>query len=338
MIDSRPLGRTGIPLTILGCGTGMLARPERGDAAEAAAAATLEAAWAAGVRYFDTAPLYGLGRGEGRLGAFLATRPRDAYAVSTKVGRLLTEDGFAYDYSFDGAMRSLEASLVRLSLDRVDVALVHDIDRYTHGDEQPRRQAEALDGALKALLRLREEGTVRAVGLGVNNWEVCRAVAERTDVDCFLLAGRYTLLEQGAARELLPLCRARGIGLIIGGPHNSGILASGSAGAGTYNYAVAPEAVRERVRRIEAVLAPHGVTLSAAALQFPLLEPAVATVLPGPATPEEARAAAAALTVPIPAAVWRDLRAASLLEPEVLIRAEAVNRKAPAVSWIVSVV
>src|SRR3954471_11817290 len=147
MIDSRPLGRSGVPLTILGCGTGTLARPERGDAAEAAAAATLEVAWAAGVRYFDTAPLYGLGRGEGRLGAFLATRPRDAYAVSTKVGRLLTEDGFAYDYSFDGAMRSLDASLARLALDRVDVALVHDIDRYTHGDEQPRRQAEALDGA-----------------------------------------------------------------------------------------------------------------------------------------------------------------------------------------------
>jgi D-threo-aldose 1-dehydrogenase len=213
----------------------------------------------------------------------------------------------------DAALRSLEASLRRLGLDRVDIALVHDIDRWTHGEAQPRRMREALDGAVPALWDLRSQGVVGAVGLGVNNWQVCREVAQRADVDCFLLAGRHTLLDQEASAELLPLCRERGIGVIIGGPYNTGILATGSAAPGTYNYAPTPADVVERVRRIEGVLARHGVPLAAAALHYPLLDPAVATVIPGLASPAEVDAAAAHVARNIPREVWAELRMEGLL-------------------------
>ncbi|MFL5337043.1 MAG: aldo/keto reductase [Geminicoccaceae bacterium] len=317
MIGSRQLGRTALQLTCLGFGTGMIGRLDGSDG-EDVAAATLESAWQAGIRYFDTAPLYGLGRSETRLGRFLQTKPRGAFTISTKVGRLLQrtgsgEPGFVFDYGGDAALRSLEASLHRLGLGRIDIALVHDIDRWTHGEAQPLRMGEALDGALPTLLQLRGQGVVDAVGLGVNNWQVCREVAQRADIDCFLLAGRHTLLDQEASAELLPLCGERGIGLIIGGPYNTGILATGSVAPGTYNYAPAPADVIDRVRRIESVLARHGVTLAAAALNYPLLDPAVATVIPGLASPAEVDAAVAHVARRIPREVWAELRTEGLL-------------------------
>lgn len=330
MHERRLLGRSAVAVTRLGFGGGPLGNLGRA-LSEAEAEAVLAAAWDAGIRYFDTAPLYGHGRSEERLGRFLRGRPRDGFAISTKVGRLLVpagDDAFerhgfvdtpplrvVYDYSRAGTLRSLEASLRRLGLARVDIALVHDIDRRTHGAEQPRRLAEALDGALPTLLELRAHGVVGAVGLGVNEWQVCRDVLLRADLDCLLLAGRYTLLEQEPAEHLLALCREREVAVIVGGPFNSGILATGAGDAASYDYAPAPPAVRARVAAMARVLEAYGVALPAAALQFPLHDPAVACVLPGLMRPGEVRAALCGLAAPIPPAAWAALRTAGLLDP-----------------------
>ena len=288
-------------------------------------------AYEAGIRYFDTAPLYGRGRSEHRIGAALRGRPRDSFRLSTKVGRLLrpttgrpAEDAaytdvpafeVEYDYSEDGALRSLEASLARLGMDRVDTLFIHDIDRWTHGDAQPARFQEAMTGAYRALRRLRAEGVVSAIGVGVNEWEVCQHAAEAGDFDGFLLAGRYTLLEQEALTSFLPLCERRGLFVVIGGPFNSGILATGAVEGATYNYRPAPPEIRVRVARIESVCRRHAVPLAAAALQFPLAHPAVCSVIPGARSADEVRANLALLRVPIPAALWADLREAGLLHP-----------------------
>ncbi|MBI1774774.1 MAG: aldo/keto reductase [Proteobacteria bacterium] len=325
----RRLGRTSLSLTQMGFGGAPLGNLfERVPAA--AAAAALERALAAGLGYFDTAPLYGHGLSEERMGKVLAAVPRERFLVSTKVGRLLVpapagkaEGGnfidvpplsIAYDYSYDGALRSVEASLTRLGLDRIDILLIHDIDRFTHGAEaQPSRFREAIEGAYPALARLRKEGTVGAIGLGVNEWQVCQQAAEAADFDCFLLAGRYTLLEQEALESFLPLCERRGIGIIIGGPFNSGILAMGPVAGATYNYAPAPPAVLERVRLLAEISKAHGTELAAAALQFPLFHPAVVSVIPGARSPEEVKANLALMRRPIPDALWRDLKSAGLV-------------------------
>ena len=256
-----------------------------GRSTDEAAADTVAAAWEAGIRYFDVAPLYGHGRSETRLGRGLAEKPRAEFVLSTKVGRLLRppaspnfeRHGFidtpdvevVYDYSRDGALRSLEESLARLGLERADIVLIHDVDRWTHGDRQPQVFREALDGAYRALADLKAAGVVRAIGIGVNEWQVCRDFALRAPIDCVLLAGRYTLLEQEAAHEFLPLCVERGIGVIVGGPFNSGILATGPAAGAQYNYAPAPPAVLERVARIKGVVEAHGVSLPAAGAGVP---------------------------------------------------------------------
>jgi D-threo-aldose 1-dehydrogenase len=313
----RRLGRSPLEVTTLGFGGGPIGwRDNTGAAADAAA--TLAAAWGEGVRYFDTAPFYGFGRSERRVGAFLSARPRGDFVLSTKVGRLVRDcgpaaDPIVYDYSRDGAARSIEESLARLGLGGIDIALIHDIDGWTHGAHHPRRFAEALDGAYRTLADLKASGALGAVGLGVNEWRVCQAFAERVPVDCFLLAGRHTLLEQEAAETFLPFCLERGIGIIIGGPYNSGILASGAVRGATYNYRPAPEAVMERVRRIAATCDAHGVPLPAAALAFPLRHPAVACVIPGVAGPAEAEATAAFARTPIPDALWRALAAEGLV-------------------------
>jgi D-threo-aldose 1-dehydrogenase len=338
-IPLRPLGRTGLRVTALGFGgapLGNLFRP----IPEADAVGAVAEAYAAGVRYFDTAPLYGHGLSERRMGEVLRGHPREGYVLSTKVGRWLepcepAEAGggayvgippfrIVYDYSAAGARRSLEASLGRLGLDRVDILYVHDIDVRTHGaDGQPARQAEALAGAWPALRQLREEGIVRAIGLGVNEWPVCQALAEVSDPDVFLLAGRYTLLEQTALETFLPLCARRGIGIVIGGPYNSGILATGAVAGATYDYRPAPEAVLARVRRIEAVCESHDVPMAAAALQFPLAHPAVVAVIPGARTPAEVRQNLALWRDRLPAALWRDLRSEGLLRPDAPVPGEA---------------
>ncbi len=329
-LPRRRLGRTDVKLTVLGLGgstIGNLYRP----VSERDATATIESGWRAGIRYFDTAPLYGSGLGEHRVGRVLGQHRRDRFVLSTKVGRLLRplEAGagadmrsrnalpFAqsYDYSYDGALRSIEDSLQRLGLGCIDVALIHDIDAYHHGpQEQKRRYREAMEGAYPALARLRDEGVLKAIGVGTNDWRVCERCANDADFDCFLLAGRYTLLEQGALASFLPLYAREGIGVVCGAPFNSGILARGAVGAATYNDAPPPAAVRDKVRRMERVCKRHGVKMAAAALQFPLAHRAIASVLPGVRGPAQVERNLRLFRDAIPADFWRALVSEGLLD------------------------
>lgn len=327
-------GTGGLTFTELGLGTAPLANLYRAVSDEDALA-VMEAAWAAGVRYFDTAPLYGLGLGETRLNRFLRGKPRDAYVLSTKVGRLFRattpdrRDGFGkwfdvparneiYDYSHDGVMRSLAFSLERLGLDRVDILYAHDLDLFTHGSQAAvdERLAQFMAGGYKALLRLRDEGVIRAFGAGINEWQPCQWLAERGDFDLFLLAGRYTLLDQTALDSLLPLCQARGIGVVIGAPYNSGILATGPRPGAMYAYAPAPPDILARAARIEAVCAAHGTRLVDAAFRFPLLHPAVVSVIPGGQGLGEMASNLTAAAARIPPGLWADLKAQGLLRAD----------------------
>ncbi|MFF4188332.1 aldo/keto reductase [Streptomyces sp. NPDC001691] len=297
-------------LSLGGAALGNLFSPLTDDTARGA----VDAAWDAGIRYFDTAPHYGLGLSERRLGAALRCRPRDAYTLSTKVGRILEpregggDDlaaGFAvpathrrrWDFSADGVRRSLETSLERLGLDRIDIAYLHDPD--DHGDQ-------ALREAYPALERLRAQGVVGAIGVGMNRTGLLVRFLRETDVDAVLCAGRYSLLDQGAARELLPEAAARGRHVVVGGVFNSGLLADPRPGA-TYDYAAAPPELVERALRIKAVCADHGVPLRAAALAFPLRDPAVASVLVGARSAAEVADTAAMFTTPVPDALWEEL-------------------------------
>jgi D-threo-aldose 1-dehydrogenase len=296
------------------------------------AQATLAAAWKAGMRYFDTAPLYGAGLSETRLGYFLCGKPRSQYIISTKVGRLMQvcppkerlgigkfldvpSRREIYDYSYDGVMRSLEFSLERLGLDSIEILFVHDIDIFTHGSAATRdAHVETLmSSGYKALVRLRDEKVIKAFGAGVNESEVSEILAKRGDFDLFLLAGRYTLLEQAALDSFLPLCEDRGIGVVLGGPYNSGILATGPKPGAYYNYTKAPKYILDRVRRIDEVCQRHKVKLPQAALRFPLAHPAVVSVIPGGVTPQEVNLNAKALSAKIPKALWRDLKAEGLM-------------------------
>lgn len=311
--DTRRLGRTAIALTVLGFGgsrVGKLHDPVPEDDAQQAVAA----AWNLGLRYFDTAPAYGGGLGEQRIGQALRPYRRDDYVLSTKVGRLGPSE---YDYSHDAVLRSIDESLKRLGLDRIDVALIHDIDPEHHGpDGQRRRFREAMEGAYPALDRLRRAGALGAIGVGVNSWQVCQAAAETADFDCFLLAGRYTLLEQEPLASFLPLCQRRGIGVILGAPYNSGILARGGVAGARHNDAEPSIDVAARTRRIEAVCARHGVSLGAVALQFPLAHPAVVSVLPGPRTAAQVAASVKWLGEPIPGELWEELKREGWLDPD----------------------
>ncbi|HKW71333.1 MAG TPA: aldo/keto reductase [Candidatus Dormibacteraeota bacterium] len=272
----------------------------------------VEAAWEAGIRFFDTAPLYGSGIAERRLGSVLRTKPRNEYVLMTKVGRLLRGDAPpdpdqsfkgipplnpVFDFSYDGVMRSVQESLGRLGLDRVDVLLIHDPDGH-HDD--------ALLGAYRALDRLRSEGTIQAVGAGMNQSEMLARFAREAQFDCFLLAGRYTLLDRGGAVELLPLCHDRGIAVIAGGVFNSGILADPGAGA-HYNYLPAPPELLARARDMQAICARHGVDLKAAALQFPLRHPGITAVLTGCRSASELAENVRLFEAPIPDDVWKEL-------------------------------
>jgi D-threo-aldose 1-dehydrogenase len=299
-------------LTRLGLGGAPLAGLYR-VVGDDVARATVDAAWEHGVRCFDTAPHYGSGRSERRMGAALRDRPRDEYVLSTKVGRLLVEPGrsdehhrgadifaerdpagLVFDFSRDGVRRSLEQSLERLGLDRVDVALVHDPDHHLD---------QAISEALPALVELREQGVIRAVGAGMNAAEPLARIVREADVDCVLVAGRYTLLDRRAGEDLLPLCAARGVQAIAAGVFNSGLLAGGT----TFDYRPAPPALLERARAMAAACDRHGVPLVAAAAQFPLRHPAVACVLLGMDAPQQVATNAAALDTPIPEALWAEL-------------------------------
>lgn len=328
------LGNGGLTFTELGMGTAPLGNLYRAITDEEAHA-VLERAWEAGVRYYDTAPLYGLGLSETRLNRFLRGKPRDAYVLSTKIGRLLraatpeTRDGIGkwfdvpsrkevYDYGYDGVMRSLEISLERLGLDRVDILFAHDLDVFNHGTQAALdvKIDELMTGGYRALMRLRDEGVIKAFGAGVNEWQTCQTLTERGDFDLFLLAGRYTLLEQEAQATFLPLAVERGIGIVIGGAYNSGILATGPRPGAYYNYDPAPPAILERVARIEAVCTRHGVRLVDAAFQFPLRHPAVVSVVPGGQGVAEMDSNLAASRARIPAALWADLKAEGLMRAD----------------------
>jgi D-threo-aldose 1-dehydrogenase len=297
--------------------------------AEDDALALVDAAWDLGIRYFDTAPYYGFTLSERRLGAALRARPRDAYVISTKVGRLMRPDagvrpgecGWAaplpfrphYDYTHDGILRSHEDSLQRLGLDRVDILYVHDIGRVTHGDRHGHYWNQLTEGGgFRALQRLRDEGAIKGFGLGVNEWEVVADALDVCALDCVLLAGRYTLLEQASLAPLMDRCTRAGTSVVIGGPFNSGIL----AGTNKFNYEDAPAAVVERVRAIAAVCRAFDVPLPAAALQFPMAHPAVVSCIPGAQTIAQLRQNAHWASQPLPVALWAALRSAGLLDPD----------------------
>jgi D-threo-aldose 1-dehydrogenase len=328
------IGNGGLTFTELGFGAAPLGNLYRAVSDEDAQA-TLDAAWDSGFRYYDTAPLYGLGLSETRLNQFLRGKKRDEYVLSTKAGRLLRvcppdqRTGIGkffdtptrrevYDYSYDGVMRSFEASLERLGVDRIDILFVHDVDIFTHGSKEASdaRIDEFMRSGYYAMLALRDQGVIKAFGGGINEWEVCQTLAERGDFDLFLLAGRYTLLEQEALATFLPLCEKRGIGIVLGGPYNSGILATGPKPGAFYNYEAAPKDILDRVARIEAVCKRHGVALIEAALQFPALHPAVVALIPGGQRPEEVKSNRKILDAKIPAALWADLKAEGLMRED----------------------
>jgi len=328
------LGNGGLTFTELGFGTAPLGNLYTAISDEQADA-VLAGAWDAGVRYFDTAPLYGFGLSETRLNRFLRDKPRDKYVLSTKVGRLLQacppdqRDGVGkwfdvpsrkeqYDYSYDGIMRSFEFSLERLGQNRIDILFVHDLDLSNHKTQDAVDQhVEVLmkDG-YRALAKLRDEGTIKAFGAGVNEWEVCQTLTERGDFDLFLLAGRYTLLEQEALESFLPLAESRGIGIITGGPYNSGILATGPREGAFYNYDPAPRDILERAARIQKVCEIHSVRMIDAAFKFPLHHPCTLSVIPGGQGVAEMKSNIAAAHSHIPYTLWTDLKEQGLMRED----------------------
>jgi D-threo-aldose 1-dehydrogenase len=328
----RRLGRTDVEVTELGFGGASIGElfvrvPERD------AAATIAAAWDAGVRYFDTAPWYGRGLSELRTGAGLRDHPRTEYALSTKVGRWLrpsaTEDfdgspwlggapnEVVFDYSYDGIMRSVEQSRLRLAITRFDVAFIHDLDRLYF--DEPTWDAHFRDlttSGWRALEELRSSGQIGAIGAGINDLRLMPRFLDAFDMDAFLVAMPYTLLDQAVLDAEFPACVERGVGFVIGSPFASGILAKGPIPGAKYAYADAPAAVLEKTRRIAAVCDRHGVPLAAAALQFPLGHPAVASVIPGASSPGQQERNVTTFTHPIPADLWAELKEEGLLRQD----------------------
>lgn len=332
-LPTRKLGRTGLDVSVVGFGAAPL-----GDIYEvlddATARATVEAAVGGGITLFDVAPLYGQGIGEHRIGAVLRHRKPGSFVLSTKVGRLLVpapsgrkrttryvgglEFDIVHDYSYDGVMRSHEQSLHRLGLPRVDVLLIHDADAWSHGAEEgPKRYREAMSGAYKALEKLRAEGVIKGIGIGLNDPVYAARYLADGDFDCMLLAGRYSLIEQPALAEVLPLAAKKNVGVMLGGVFNSGILATGAVTGARYNYTEAPPVVLDKVRRIERVCAAHATPLRVAAMHFCLGHPAVSSLVLGGVTPGEVASNIAALGTAVPAALWADLKSARLIDAAV---------------------
>jgi D-threo-aldose 1-dehydrogenase len=318
-----------IAFTAVGFGSAPLGNYLR-PLSEADCDATLQAAWDAGMRYFDTAPFYGFGLSEQRIGRLLQAVDRKDYVISTKVGRLFEpcepdevnslffkntpQLRFHYDYSYDGVMRSYEESLERLGIDRVDILYVHDVCAFAHGGREGSERAiqDLLQqGGWRALTELRDAGEVSAIGAGVNEWQPCARLLELVDPDLFLLAGRYTLLEQEPIDHLFPQCAEKGAAIVAGGPYNSGVL----AGQPTYNYAEIPPEIAERVDALARLCEQHEVPMAAAALQFILAHPVVMSVIPGGQNVTETQQNAEMLDVDIPAVFWADLRESGLIHP-----------------------
>lgn len=289
----------------------------------------LETAWDAGLRYFDTAPLYGFGLSELRLGQFLRGHQREHYIVSTKVGRYflppwggrVNKGMWAHglemepvaDYSYDGVMRSLEQSFCRTGLDRLDIVFIHDVDRRNQGDNYPVVYRQAVEETYRVLDDLRRGGFVSAIGVGLNESDVAADFMKDTDIDLVMLAGRYSLLEQPALYDALPLAQARGIGVVAAGIYNSGILIKGSQAKATYDYGVAPPAVMKRIVELERFCLDHGVSLAAAATQFPLAHPSVTGLVFGFASPQHVASSLGFLETPLPRGFWKNMKRAGLL-------------------------
>jgi D-threo-aldose 1-dehydrogenase len=331
LIPTRRIGLTSLSVTELGLGAAPLGNLYRAIS-DSDAAATLDAALEGGIRFVDTAPYYGFGLSERRVGDLIRNR-RDV-VISTKAGRLLVPEpgadtaserhGFVsplpfepvFDYTREGILGSFDASLQRLGLAHIDILYIHDIGRQTHGERDAHYRAQLLEhGGLEALAELRRSGFVSAIGLGVNEIEICLDLMQHAHFDVLLLAGRYTLLEQRALDELLPRCLETDTSIVVGGPFNSGVLAAGASGQAHYNYAPVPPEILCRVRALEEICTAHSVPLPAAALQFPLAHPAVAAVIPGFSNAAEVQSGLEFCRFPIPAALWTDLRERELIDP-----------------------
>jgi D-threo-aldose 1-dehydrogenase len=330
----RPLGRTDVQLTQLGLGTAPLGELFT-RVSDEQAMAVQQTAWDAGIRYFDTAPWYGRGQSEHRVGRFLYSRPRDEFVLSTKVGRVLRaprrraafDTGFwagglhfdhVFDYSYDGVMRSFEDSLQRLGMNRIDLAIIHDLDfrHHEHAEKVSAYMAQLATGGWRALEELREAGVIQGIGCGINELGMVPRFLDLFDLDFFLIALRYTLAEQDTLDRELPYCGERNVGVVIGGVFNSGILASGAVPGAKYNYEDATPEQIERVRRLDAVCQRHGVPLVAAALQFPLGHSCVTSVIPGAFAPEQVTANLRHFAHPIPADLWAELKHEKLLRED----------------------
>ena len=331
-MPDRRIGRTSLNLPGFGLGAAHLGELYS-LVPEAQSQATLNAAWEAGVRYYDTAPWYGRGLSEHRLGAFLRTKPRGSFKVTTKVGRTLhrpKDPGHFdrapwlgglnfevnFDYSYDGIMRSYEQALQRIALDTVDALVIHDLDAGFHGDKQAGYERQLEGSGIRALEQLKKAGDIKAFGMGINNNSALETVASRFDLDFCLVAMPYTLLDHESLHRGMADLQKRGISAIIGAPFASGILVTGSAGPAHYAYGKASPEIQAKVRGIEAVCATHGVALPAAALQFLLAHPVVVSVIPGGVTPDEVTQNLASVAAPIPAAFWADLKAQGLIAPD----------------------
>jgi D-threo-aldose 1-dehydrogenase len=321
-LELRQLGTTDVRVTRLGLGGAPMGGLFTSAGAQTAVD-TVRRGYELGIRFFDTAPLYGRGKSERFYGDGLGGFDRDSYTLSSKVGRVLDPNESAideddvyvevppydvvFDFSRDGVLRSIEESLERLGLDRLDIALIHDPDDHWE---------QAIGEAYPALAELRSQGVVGAIGAGMNQWEMPARFAREGDFDCFLLAGRYTLLDHSGLEDLLPLCETKQISVILGGPYNSGVLASDLGPDTTYFYQRTPPEVLETARQIKAVCDSHSVPLKAAALQFGLAHPAVAATIPGPRTPGEVEENVAMAGFEIPAALWSDLKSEGLIPAE----------------------
>jgi D-threo-aldose 1-dehydrogenase len=324
---TRRIGKRDVSVSLLGVGTAPFGSTAREDS-DASIARTFATLYDSGLRYFDTAPFYGLGVAELRLGASLRHIDRRSVIVSTKIGRLLqpvaggTSPGIgggaspfevAFDYSYDATMRSLEHSLQRLGTNAIDIVLIHDVNRRWQGDQVEARYREAMEGAHHALVDLRAQGAIKAFGVGVNDWSILLRFAADGDFDCFMLAGRYTLLDHTALDLFMPDCVRRGISVLMAAPFNSGILATGARPGATFFYKSADADVMTRTREIEEVCKRHGVALAAAALQFPLAHPIVASVVTGIRTAAEAEANIAHCRSAIPSDFWNELKQRRLI-------------------------
>ncbi|MBC7738466.1 MAG: aldo/keto reductase [Candidatus Saccharibacteria bacterium] len=331
-MPDRRIGQTSLHLPVFGFGTAHIGELY-GLVTEADARATLDAAWDNGVRFYDTAPWYGRGLAEHRLGGLLRTKPRGEFKITTKVGKTLHRPAdpahfdrapwkgglkFAvtYDYTYDGIMRSYEQALQRLALDTVDALVIHDLDIEFHGDKLAGYEAQLIDSGMNALAELKKSGDIQAFGMGINNNHTLETLAPRVDLDFCLVAMPYTLLDQDSLHRGMAALHKRGASVIIGSPFASGILVTGSKGPAHYAYGKAPAEIQDRVRRMEAVCLAHGVALPAAALQFVLAHPAVASAIPGAAGPAEVVQNLASLVAPIPSAFWADLKAQGLIVAE----------------------